>query len=205
MSRFSKIAFMCVAAVATLIVACNNETDTTLTTQQDSITRYLTSSHQPRLIAEEDLGTSLDSEPQYYTHWGLDIYRYISTMYAEGRDSRPVVAMGDELSITYTAYIFTGSAPTITNMFATNDEASLLRLQQSGLTTEYEWTTDPFTFTMGNGKVLASLETALEGCREGDSLEVYLSFKAAYGNNYIGKVPSKSALVWFITINSVTE
>ena len=205
MNRFCNILVICVALATTLLFACSNETDTTLTTQQESISRYLTSSHQPRLIPEEDVANSVEEEPEYYTHWGLDIYRYISTMYTEGRDSRTIVEMGDKLAITYTAYIFNGNAPSTTNMFATNDEESLAKLQQSGLTTEYEWTTEPYTFTMGGGVVLSSIETALEGCREGDKVEIYLSFEAGYGNDYIGKVPSKSALVWFIEINSVTK
>lgn len=191
--------------LATAGVACSNETDTTLTSQQESIQKYLEGAHQPRLIPEAELGSSLDDQPQYYTQWGLDIFRYISTMYAEGRDSLPVAENGDILSITYTAYIFTGNAPAIANMYATNDSASIEQLQQAGLNTEYEWTTDPYEFMLGNGDVLNSLDIALEGCHKGDSVEVYLTFEGGYGNNYIGKVPSKSSVVWFITINDIKK
>lgn len=187
------------------VVSCNNETDTKLTTQQDSISKYLTSSHQPRLISEAEADSSLDDQPHYFTQWGLDIYRYISTMYAEGRDEAEVVETGDKLRIVYTAYIFKNSAPTIENMYATNDPTSIEKLEASGLDTEYEWSTEPFEFILGEGDVLESLETALVGCREGDSVEVYLTYKAAYGNNYIGKVPSYSSVVWFVDIVSVEK
>lgn len=186
-------------------VACENETDTTLTSQQDSISKYLKSSHQPRLIPEAEIGSSLDDQPQYYSQWGLDIYRYIATMYAEGRDQAKVIESGNRVKITYTAYLFKGSSPSIDNMYATNDPNSITKLQESGLNTEYEWSTEPFEFTLGTGEILESLETALEGCREGDSVEIYLTFEAAYGKSYIGKIPSETSVVWFIDIVSVEK
>lgn len=192
-------------ALFMLGIACENETDTTLTSQQDSISKYLKSSHQPRLIPEAEIGTSLDDQPQYYSQWGLNIYRYISTMYADGRDQAALVESGNKLSITYTAYMFKGGSPTIDNMYATNDPNSITKLQEAGLNTEYEWSTEPFEFTLGAGEILESLETALEGCREGDSVEIYLTFEAAYGNSYIGKIPSKTSVVWFINIVSVEK
>ena len=206
MKRVYRIAMSIVAAVvATFVVSCSNETDTTLNSQQKAIQNYLTGAHQPRLIAEEDLGHSLDDEPQFYSHWGLDIFRYISTYYAEGRDSKPMAEPGDELKIAYTAYIFTSGKPAVANIFATNEQESIDQLKALGLNTTYEWTTDPYQFTLGGDKVLDSLQTALEGCREGDSVEVYLTFEAAYGKDYIGNVPSKSALMWDIDIIGVTK
>ena len=53
--------------------------------------------------------------------------------------------------------------------------------------------------------IVSGLETALEGCRKGDSVEIYLTYLEAYGNNYIGKVPSKSSVVWYIDIIDVVE
>ena len=187
------------------LVACSNETDTTLTSQQNTIAKYLTTSHKPRLIAEEEIATSVEEEPQFYTHWGLDIYRYISTYYDEGRDEKTVVERSSQLELTYSAYIFTNSDPRIENMFATNDANSIAALEQEGLNVSYEWTTDPLNVTIGKGDILESLETALIGCREGDHVEIYLTFNAGYGKDYIGKVPSKSPLVWIIDINSVTK
>lgn len=196
---------MFVVAILCIASACSNETDTKLTTQQDSISKYLTSSHQPRLIPEAEVSTSLDDQPQYYTQWGLDIYRYISTMYAEGRDNAKVIERGDLVGITYTAYIFKGSNPTVDNMYATNDPDSIAKLEAMGLKPEYEWSTEPFEFVLGDGEILEALETTLEGCCEGDSVEVYLTYEAAYGKGYIGKIPSYSSVVWFIDIVSVEK
>lgn len=196
------IATLCVALV---VVSCSNDTDTTLTKQQDAIKNYLEGSHQPRLIDETEIANSLDEQPQFYTRWGLDIYRYISTYYDEGRDDRPMLGRGVTFEMTYTAYIFSGSQPSVANMYATNDAESLEKLESAGLNTSYEWSTEPMRVTLGKGEIIDGLETALDGCREGDSVEVYLTFNSAYGNKYIGKVPSKSSVVWYIDITSVIE
>ena len=197
---------MCVAVLAaTLFVSCSNQTDATLTSQQKSIVSYLTGSHQPRLVAESDVGSSFDSEPQFYTQWGLDMFRYISTYYDADRTSKTQIAAGDKISIIYSAYIFTSGRPTTNNLFATNDETLIAELEAQGLDTSYEWTTEPLEVIVGSDDILDSLSTALEGCYEGDSLEVYLTFEAGYGNKYVGMVPGKSAQVWYIDVKSVTK
>jgi hypothetical protein len=186
-------------------VSCSNETDTTLNSQQKSIVSYLTGSHQPRLVAESEIGSSLDSEPQFYTQWGLDMFRYISTYYDAERSSKTQIAAGDKITIVYSAYIFTGSRPSTANLFATNDETLINELKALGLDTSYEWTTEPLEVTVGSDDLLDSLSTALEGCYEGDSLEVYLTFETGYGNKYVGMVPGKSAQAWYIDVKSVTK
>ena len=57
--------------------------------------------------------------------------------------------------------------------------------------------------TFGKEEILPGLETALVGCREGDSVEIYLTYDEAYGKHYVGMVPAKSAVVWFIDIVDV--
>lgn len=206
MFKVKKIAFMAVMTlVMALVVSCSNQTDTTLTQQQTGISSYLKSSHQPRLIPEAEIAESLDEQPKFYTQWGLDIYRYIATYYDEDRASKPVVALGDEIALRYSAYIFRNSTPSLNELFATNDEAKIRELVSNGLNASYEWSSEPLVVTFGSGEILDSLEIALEGCHEGDSVEVYLTFESGYGNKYLGMVPQKSALVWYIDILSVTK
>jgi hypothetical protein len=206
MKVFRQIAYLgAVALIAMAIVSCSNENDTVLTSQQTSISRYLTSSHQPKLIPEAEIANALDNEPQFYTNWGLDIYRYIATYYAEGRQEKSVVERGSEIAITYNAYIFSGSKPAIANLYATNDPAMIAELEAQGLNTTYEWSDEPMTVTLGREEILPGLETALVGCVEGDTVEIYLTYDAAYGKHYVGMVPAKSAVVWYIDIVSVTK
>ena len=204
MKRLCNIAIVAVVAlVATLSLSCSNENDSVLTNQQSKISSYLKSSHQPRLIAEAEVSASLDSEPQFYSQWGLDIYRYIATYYAEGREEQPEVTNRSTIDIVYTAYVFPNAKPTTANMYATNDPDSIAELEKLGLNTEYEWTTDPMQVTLGREEILPGLETALVGCRKGDSVEIYLTYDMAYGKHYVGMVPAKSAVVWFIDIVDV--
>lgn len=206
MNVFRKIVcFVAVALVAMVALSCSNENDAVLTSQQTSISRYLTSSHQPRLIPEAEIPNSLDNEPQFYTQWGLDIYRYIATYYDEGRDEKSVVEHDSVVSMTYSAYIFGGSKPTISNLYATNDAENIATLEAAGLNTSYEWTDEPMVVTFGREEIIPALETALVGCVEGDRVEVYLTYDVAYGKHYVGLVPPKSAVVWIIDINSVTK
>ena len=200
---YNVVVVVVVALAAAFVVSCSNENDSVLTTQQNKIASYLTSSHQPRLIPESEVSASLDSEPQFYTQWGLNIYRYIATYYDEGRDEWQEVTNRSTIEIVYTAYVFPNAKPTIANMYATNDPDSIAELEKLGLNTEYEWTTDPMVVTLGKEEKLPGLETALVGWREGDSVEIYLTYDEAYGKHYVGMVPAKSAVVWFIDIVDV--
>lgn len=204
MRRLINIALSAVVVcAAAFVVSCSNETDTTLTSQQSNIEKYLQNSHQPRLIPESKIGESLEENPEYYTQWGLDIFRYIATMYNEGRNELPVIKSGDSIAITYSAYIFTGSKPSIDNLFATNDAQHIEQLKGEGLNTEHEWSSEPKVVKVGSDDLLASLSTALVGCHEGDTVEIYLTYKQAYGKHYVGDVPSRSPQVWIITINEI--
>ena len=204
MKLFRQITLLvAVALIAIATSSCSNESDTVLTSQQNAISKYLTSSHQPKLIPEEEIATSTENNPHFYTRWGLNIYRYIATYYDEGRNEKPEVMHNSEIAITYTAYVFNSGKPSANDMFATNDAESIKALEDAGLNTTYEWTTDPMVVKIGADQIMPSLETALKGCREGDSVEIYLTFDKAYGNNYVGKVPAKSAMVWYINIVSV--
>lgn len=204
MYRATDILRMLVVLIAThLVVSCNNDSDTVLTQQQNSIQNYLKGSHQPKLIPESELSSSLDANPQFYTQWGIDVFRYISTYYDEGRDQRDVIDWGSRVEIVYTAYLFTSGKPANSAIYATNDPASLDILAAEGLNTEYEWTTDPYVIVLGDTEVIKGLETALIGCREGDSMEIYMTYEMAYGKQYIGLLPSKSAVVWFVSVVNV--
>ena len=186
--------------VALMMFACSNDTDTVLTTQQKSIETYLTGSHNPRLIEEYLVPESTEENPAFYTQWNLNIFRYITTYYSKGRDNWPVIERGTTFDIMYTAYIFKNGAPSITDMYATNIEANIKELYKGYDDESNIWSTEPMRITLGRDTLVGGLSTALEGCRIGDTVEVYLTYDAAYGKQYIGFIPSKSAVMWEITI-----
>ena len=66
------------------LVSCSDEEDI-LPQQQEKIVSYLTRSHTPTLLSEQDAAQSLDNDPPYYSTFGNTTYRYIADVYDEER------------------------------------------------------------------------------------------------------------------------
>ena len=158
------LATMCMSWLA----GCDEE-DTVMTSQRSAIENYLKTR---KLVSRKVAEQSGDTE--FYDVWGLNTYRYISTMYAEGRDEKPVVEMGDEVALSLTAYIFSGSQPRVEAIYFTNDQTQIDRLVGLGLNTEF-WNTDPVVIRLGSTDIIKGVEKALVGCHEGDAVEVYMT------------------------------
>ncbi len=193
----------CLLAACVFPAACEDNDDA-LTSQRQRIVSYLTSSHVPQLVSEEDAETSLEPNPPFYEQIDQQVYRYISTYYDAGRGNRTLVESGDEVQLTYTAYIFTGSVPRTSSVYMTNDATVLAALVEQGLNAEY-WSTDPLTVKLGRTDIIKGVEMSLLGCREGDNVEAYMTFEAAYGSSEVGIVPVESAVLWVYTIEKVLK
>ena len=185
------------------VVGCSKD-DMTVSSQRNDIVRFLTSSHVPRLVAEEEMENSLEAQPEFYQKLNIDLYRYISTYYDSGRDKRAVIDDGDEVTLTFTAYTFSGGMPRTENVYLSNDAAVIEQLRQAGLNTEY-WSTEPLVVKLGETNIIKGVSKSLIGCREADKVEVYMTFEEAYQNKVIGIVPFESAVVWHYTIDSVIK
>lgn len=192
-------AAMCLA----LAVGCSDE-DEQISSQRSDIVRFLTSTHVPRLVAEEDKESSLEAEPPFYEKLNQDLYRYVANYYDSNRSSRTMVDKGDQVSLTYTAYIFRGGMPRVDNVYISNDTAVISQLKQAGLNTEY-WSAEPLVVTLGESNIIKGVSQSLVGCRQGDQVEVYMTFEEAYEDKVVGIVPHKSAVAWFYTIDAVVK
>ena len=192
-------AAMCLA----LAVGCSDD-DEQITSQRSHIVRFLTSTHVPRLVAEEDKESSLEAEPPFYEKLNQDLYRYVANYYDSNRSSRTMVDKGDQGSLTYTAYIFRGGMPRVDNVYISNDTAVISQLKQAGLNAEY-WSAEPLVVTLGESNIIKGVSQSLVGCRQGDQVEVYMTFEEAYEDKVVGIVPHKSAVAWFYTIDAVVK
>lgn len=191
-----------VAAVSLFFAAgCSDEEDVA-DTQRTSIVSYLTSSHVPRLIAVEDVGQALERNPAFYERLEYNTFRYIATYYDEDRAAKRAVQPGDEVLLTFTAYIFTGSAPQLSSVYLTNDQSIIDALRGAGLNTEY-WSAEPLRVKIGQTDIIKGVELSLLGCHVGDSVEVYMTVDAAYGDDVVGVVPKESSVAWFYTIDAI--
>ena len=201
MSRY----FSILALVVILFAGCKQE-DTVLTKQQDSTVRYLESSHNPRLISEKAAAESLEEFPQYYTNYGNLAWRYIATLYDEGRESWVEADRNDVVEISFDAYVFNFSTPTASNLYWSNRQSSIDKfvLGNKYFDPQY-WTTDPYVIRLDSEDGMPGLRRALVGCREGDTVEVYLTYQTAYGKEIVGVVPKQSALAWYLKVEKVTK
>lgn len=195
-----------IVILATILFAGCKQEDEILSKQQESTVRYLESSHNPRLISEKAAAESLEEYPEYYTNYGNLAWRYIATMYADGRDSWIEADRNDVVEISFDAYIFNYSNPSGTNPYWSNRQATIDRYVAAN---EYfdpqYWTTEPYVIRLDSDDGMPGLRKALVGCREGDSVEVYMTYEAAYGKDIIGVVPKQSPVAWLLKVDKVTK
>ena len=134
-------------------------------------------------------------------------YRHITNYYEQGRDEWMLVEPNSIIDIQFNAYIFSGSEPNLASTYWSNIPATISAIEASNKH-QYDkliWSTDPLTVRLGRGEVIEGLEAALIGCRDQDSVQVYMTSQAAYGKHIIGSVPKNSPVAWYIKILSVTR
>lgn len=200
-----RLVYITVVLLAAVSWGCKKD-ENKLSTQQTSIVRYLESTHTPRLMSEEAARESLDDNPPYYTVYNNEAYRYIATMYDEGRESRREVSGGDRVAIVFNAYVFAYSSLANVMPYWSNRPEIIEAMEQTGghLNPEY-WSTEPLVVQAGGSDVIEGVSRALVGCREGDEVEVYMTYEAAYGSSVVGVVPIESPVAWLFTIEKINN
>ncbi len=186
-----------------LFVGCDQNAEDLTTEQQEDIVSFLTGSHSPTLIYEGDIADALDEDPEFYTTYGNTAYRYIEDYYNSDRLKRTEAVDGSTLEITFWCYDFSNfSTPTSSYLFYTNDPSYQSAFEEAGLNTQY-WSFEPLTIVLGRGDILKGIEASLVGCREGDNVEIYLTYNMAYGSTWIGLSNLESPIAFFCTIDSI--
>ena len=108
---------------------------------------------------------------------------------------------GGTVSFYYAGYTLTGSSITASNLFATNHretaDAAGWRLSD---TTAFKIQ----TITLDD-RLLDGLQRGLEGVRNQDECYIHFSGKYAYGSRIQGTIPARSALVYHIWVNSISN
>lgn len=192
--------FLTILILLATLAGCKQED--TLLSERDKIEKYLTSSR--RMVADTELGNVIEDNPAFYSVFGRYAYRHIVNYYEAGREDKPVVEWGDRLDIRFDAYTFTGSEPSTSAIYWSNDAETIQELgKKSGNT--LDWSTEPLAITLGTTAILEGLERALQGCHEGDSVQIYMTSNLAYGKHLVGVVPKNSMVAWYIKIEKVTK
>ncbi len=187
-----------------LLCGCNDDTDV-FTKQQTDIVRYLTSTR--RMVAESEVENVIENNPAFYTEHGRSTYRYITTYYNADREEWSEVERGSTVDLLFDAYIFNSSEPTLRDIYWSNVGSTISALESQSVNpiAKLDWSTDPLTVTVGSTKMIKGLEQALIGCRDQDSVQIYMTYNMAYGKNLVGTVPKNSSVAWYVKILRVTK
>lgn len=200
MKRLFGIAFCALA----FLCGCGDDEDV-FTKQQTDIVRYLTSTR--RLIAESEIGDVIENDPAFYTEFGRSTYRHIVTYYDEDREEWSEVERGSTVDLLFDAYVFGGSEPSLNEVYWSNAGSTISALESANVNpfADLDWSADPLTVTIGSTKMIKGLEEALVGCRDQDSVQIYMTYNMAYGKNLVGTVPKNSSVAWYVKILRVTK
>lgn len=194
-------------ALAVLLAACDSsEKEDLRTTQRNSIEKYLTSSR--RIIPREQVGTVIEENPKFYETSDDRVYRHIVTFYEPGRINNAEIEEGDTVELMFEAYVFNGGEPNyFTDLYWSNieDVIEFLKEIRSVNPAKIDWSTDPLKITVGETKMIKGLDLALRGCRDKDSVQIYMTYNLGYGGSEVGQVPPKSSLAWYFKILSVSK
>ena len=95
---------ICISAALVSLAGCSDDEDVQ-PAQKERIVSFLTGTHAPRLVAEENLEEG--SNQPYYTVSGDAVYRYITDIYNPDRVNWPEVTPASTVKITFRAYVFT--------------------------------------------------------------------------------------------------
>ena len=197
MKKFLTILFL-------LAFAAGCEKEDLLLSERDKIEKYLTSSR--GMVIESEVGNVIQENPPFYNIFGRFAYRHIVNYYDEGREDRAVIGMGDKIELTFfNAYTFTGSDPQQSAIYWSNVPEIISSIDNKTSGNTLDWPSEPLTITLGETEILEGLEVSLPGCRDADSVQVYMTSNLAYGKQVIGNVPKNSMVAWYMKIKKITE
>ena len=188
--------FLMILSAVLMAVACNDED--TLLTERDNIEKFLTSTR--RMVVEEERENTIENNPPFYTIFGRYAYRYIVNFYESGREDRVVVESGDEIEVLFSAYTFTGSEPSSSKPYWSNVPEVIASLGKHG---ELAWSAEPLIMRLGSTDIIEGLDRSLVGCREQDSVQIFMTSSMAYGRKLIGSEPKNASLAWYMRIGKV--
>jgi hypothetical protein len=138
-------------------------------------------------------------QPPYETCNG--IYRYVANGEREGRDAEPEIAVGDEVWFDFEARLFNSSSGAGT-LFYTNKPALIASM--SGSET-LAWPAEVQKIRLGIDPLLVGVADGMAGCRQGDSVALFILSDRAYGSKPMGVVPQNTAVAYVLNIRNVIK
>ena len=151
------------------LVSCSDEEDI-LPQQQEKIVSYLTRSHTPTLLSEQDAAQSLDNDPPYYSTFGNTTYRYIADVYDEERLTRPEVSEGSRVELAFSLYDFTAYPTPKPNESLYSNDTTIPATGWSATSTECRFGTSSGSSCRSGRRCRSAAGRRSAGCRRRSSV-----------------------------------
>lgn len=203
LTLMDKIRYIAALLLVAICVAGCGEDEDIYSKQLSQLESFMTGTLALK-TEEQAKDPSLGEEnPDFYTTHGDMTCRWIKNYYDADRETRPLVEVGSTIYITMSIYEFsfkrisTSQVPLYTNNVLMKD-----LLKDAGLNIEY-WSFDPYIIEVGKTPTIKGLAESLEGCREGDIVEIYMTYTMAYGSDELGLVAPDSPLAIHFTIDYI--
>lgn len=180
-----------IASIAVALWACGKD-DSVVPDQQDVIRAFLD-------------GNELEYDVQggVYRHFG-----------ARGIVEAPTLENGDQVGFmfelyparyTYATTSLSRLSPVPTTAIFTNKQGVIDTLMRANANFDPAWPTDPFVARVGSEALIEGLNRGLAGCREGDSVLLFITSDLALGDKMTGTVAANTALLYVINIKTVSK
>jgi len=168
------------AAVAAVSFSCTKEeTNNTINSQEESISKYLSSTFKNYEIIPREGSNRVIIDEGY------------------GADS---LSFGDSLIFYYAGYVFNNGP---SQLFATNVRSVA---EKSGFNiTPLEHTYDEYSLIFESDSFVSGLTNGLYGVREGEHSVILFSARYGFYNKPVANVPSLSALMYEVWIEHVKK
>ncbi len=189
-------------ALPLCFAGCTDEEDRVLT-QHETIERYLNSTR--RFVAIENISSVIENNPAFYETFGRYAYRHIVNYYEAGREDRALVEWGNDVQLRFNAFVFSGSEPSVSSSLYWSNIPSIISSMGAQTGEALVWSSEPLSVRLGTTDVIKGLELTLPGCRERDSVQVYMTSSLAYGKAIMGSVPKNSMVAWYMKIEKVIK
>lgn len=131
------------------------------------------------------------------------IYRYIINSGRADYATSPQAESGDRVVINYSLYLFSSSQGESSLIYTNNPELQQ-ELQEDGLNVTH-WPQTSDTVTLGRTKLIRGLAVGLPGCRQGDTLKLFMCSDMGYGGSEFATLPANTPLVWNVGIQEVIK
>lgn len=127
------------------------------------------------------------------------VYRYVINRDRNGYETALQAEPGNTVVFNYSVYVFSKGPGTL--IYTNNPD---VQNEQEGLDPAY-WPKEPLKVVLGQTPLISGLEKGLNGVRQGDTLQLYMSSDMGYGDNPMGTIKANTPLVWSLGIKEVIK